>query len=282
MSQLTLGSLRERGRGTVLKETGLQKDGSGFAAEVQDQRPASPFIDGDVPKSAHHAFICEAAVPLRKLPTQGDMALIGTILQFIGVFVSFSIAYVSFRGVRQTESSSLLRLATAFVFLGFGFLVEGVVGLGQVVPLFPLSATEVVVGGLLLETVGYFFLAFSHAIDVMLSKRMGAALLVFPVISLTGTQLTDILSFFAFYFVMYGVVETLYSYARTKRPDTLLIAVGLSLIGTGTFFQWLSILYQYVGVIALLQIILQEMGLLILFTPVLRFAVGGVKVDGTV
>ena len=214
---------------------------------------------------------------------QGDMALIGDILQFIGVFVSFSIAYVAFRGVRQTESSSLLRLATAFIFLGFGFLVEGIVGLGQLLQYFSISATEVVIGGLLLETTGYFFLAFSHAVDVMLSKRMGAALVVFPLISLSGAQLQNVLSFFAFYFVMYGVVETLYSYARTRKPDTLLIAVGLSLIGAGTFFQWLALLYQYVGVLTLLQIILQEIGLLMMFVPVLTFrSVGGPKADGPV
>ncbi len=216
------------------------------------------------------------------MTAQPDMELIQNILQFIGVFVSFSIAYVSFRGVRHTESSSLLRLATAFVFLGFGFLVEGLVGLGQSIPAIPISTTAVVVGGLLLETTGYFFLAFSHAVDVMLSKRMGAALLVFPVITLSGTQLADILSILSFYFVLYGVVETVYSYARTRKPDTLLIALGLSLIGVGTFFQWLSLLYQYVGVLSLLEVILQEMGLLILFTPVLRFAVGGVKVNGPV
>jgi len=210
------------------------------------------------------------------------MELIQNVLQFIGVFVSFSIAYVAYRGVRQTASSSLLRLATAFVFLGFGFLVEGLVGLGQVLPLLSVSTTAVVVGGLLLETTGYFFLAFSHAIDVVLSKRMGAALLVFPVITLSSAQLQDILGILSFYFVLYGVVETVYSYARTRKPDTLLIALGLSLIGVGTFFQWLSLLYQYVGVLSLLQIILQEMGLLILFTPVLRFAVGGVKVNGPI
>ncbi len=216
------------------------------------------------------------------MAVQADMASFRDILQFIGVFVSFSIAYVAFRGVRQTQSSSLLRLATAFIFLGFGFLVEGLAGLSQIIPSLQLTATAVVVGGLLLETTGYFFLAFSHAIDVVLSKRMGAALLVFPVISLTGTQLADVLSILSFYFVLYGVVETVYSYARTRKPDTLLIAVGLSLIGVGTFFQWLSLLYLQVDVLLLLQIILQEMGLLILFTPVLRFAVGGVKLDGPI
>jgi hypothetical protein len=216
------------------------------------------------------------------MPIQPDMALVGDILQFIGVFVSFSIAYVAYRGVRQTESSSLLRLATAFVFLGLGFLVEGLVGLDQFFAFLPLTAGAIVIGGLLLETTGYFFLALSHAVDVMLSKRMGAALLVFPFITLSGAQLQNVLSFFAFYFVLYGVVETMYSYRRTKRPDTLFIAMGLCLISAGTFFQWLSVLYQYVGILSLLQIILQEMGLLILFTPVLGFARKGVKIDGTV
>jgi hypothetical protein len=213
---------------------------------------------------------------------QSSMELIQNLLQFIGVFVSFSVAYVAYRGVKQTESSSLLRLATAFIFLGFGFLVEGLVGLGQVFPNAPISTTEVVVGGLLLETTGYFFLAFSHVVDVLLSKRLGAALLVFPVITLTSTQLADVLSILSFYFVLYGVVETVYSYARTRKPNTLLIAMGLSLIGVGTFFQWLSLLYQYVGVLSLLQIILQVMGLVILFTPVLSFAAGGVKVNDTI
>ncbi len=213
-----------------------------------------------------------------------DIAFIENILQFVGVFVSFSIAYVSYRGVRQTESSSLLRLATAFTFLGFGFLVEGIVGLGGVVSTLPALATSVVIAGLLLETTGYFFLAFSHAVDVMLSKRMRTALLVFPVVTLSGTQLSNVLSILSFYFVLYGVVETIYSYARTRRPDTLVIAVGLALVGAGTFTQWLSLLYPLLDVLSLLQIIIKEVGLLILFIPVLGFARKGVgvKIDGTV
>ncbi len=234
----------------------------------------------------HHTFIPEKAKFSESLPLSGAMAVVGDILQFLGVFVSFSIAYVAFRGVRQTESSSLLRLATAFVFLGFGFLVEGFAGLGKLLPLLQLSATAVAVGGLLLETTGYFFLAFSHAVDVILAKRMGAAFLVFPIITLSGGQLADVLSILSFYFVMYGVVETVYSYARTRKPDTLLIAAGLALIGAGTFVQWLSLLYLQVDVLSqvllLFQIIMKLMGLLILFTPVLKFAVGGVKVDGTI
>lgn len=205
--------------------------------------------------------------------------LIEDCLQFVGAFVSLSIAYVSYRGVKQTESPSLLRLATAFLFLGLGFMVEALVGVGAFLPLlFPLTTT-IVVAGLLFETTGYFFLAFSHAVDVMIAKRMGAALLIFPIITLSGGQLADLLSFLSFYFVLYGVVETLYAYASNKKPDTLLIAVGLALIGAGTFVQWLSLLYFQVDVLSLIQIITREMGIMILFIPVMKFALGGVRID---
>ena len=210
-----------------------------------------------------------------------DLTLVGDVLQFLGAFVSLSIAFIALKGYRQTESSSMLRLATAFAFLGFGFLVEGVVGLGPVTAIF----TTAVVVGLLLETTGYFFLAFSHAIDVALSKGTGAgagvSLLVLPLITLSEPQLTAALSILSFYFVAYGFVETIFAYAKTKRPDTLLMAGGLAMIGTGTFVQWLSLIYLQVDllsqVLLLVQIIMKEMGLLILFIPVLQYAIGGRK-----
>jgi hypothetical protein len=220
------------------------------------------------------------------LALSADLTLVGDVLQFLGAFVSLSIAFIALKGYRQTESNSMLRLATAFAFLGFGFLVEGVVGLGPVTAIF----TTAVIVGLLLETTGYFFLAFSHAIDVALSKGAGAgagvSLLVLPLITLSEPQLTAALSILSFYFVAYGFVETIFAYAKTKRPDTLLMAGGLAMIGTGTFVQWLSLIYQQVDllsqVLLLVQIIIKEMGLLILFIPVMQYAFGGRKAIGTV
>lgn len=210
------------------------------------------------------------------------MAEIQDILQFVGVFVSFSIAYVSYRGVKETDSSSLLRLATAFVFLGVGFSVEGIVGLSDIFPAINIYATAMVVAGLLFETTGYFFLAFSHALDVMLAKRLGIAMMIFPVVRLTGGQLTDILSILSFYFVLYGVVETFWAYSHSRKPDTLIIGTGLSLLAVGIFFQWLSIVYPAVNLLSLVEIIMKEMGLLTLFIPVLQFAVGRETPLGTV
>ena len=133
-------------------------------------------------------------------------------------------------------------------------------------------------------------MAFSHAIDVALSKGAGAgagvSLLVLPLITLSEPQLTAALSILSFYFVAYGFVETIFAYAKTKRPDTLLMAGGLAMIGAGTFVQWLSLIYQQVDllsqVLLLVQIIIKEMGLLILFIPVLQYAIGGRKAIGPV
>ena len=206
----------------------------------------------------------------------GPIAVFANLLQFVGAFVSFSIAYVSLRGLRETESPTLLRLATAFVFLAFGFVVQGLVGLGTeaVIPGIAAFATTMLISGLLLETTGYFFLAFSHVMDVAMSKKMGLALMVFPIVTVSGVQVSDILRFLSFYFIMYGVVETLYSYGKTHRPDTLIIAAGMVLIALGGLVEWLSILESTLIALPLVQILMKEIGLLILFIPVLKFTFG--------
>jgi hypothetical protein len=231
----------------------------------------------------HHAFIRDSTLRLLDMAGSPDLVLTENILQFVGAFVSLSVASVAVKGFRQTGSAALLRLATAFAFLGVGFAVEGLVALGSSAAIFTATA---LVGGLLLETTGYFFLAFSHVIDVTLAKRRGMALLVFPFLSLSSIQVVAALSILSFYFVLYGFVETFLSYMKNRRPDTLLIAGGLALIGAGTFVQWLSLVYQGVDVLSqvlpLVQILMKEIGLMILFVPVIGFAMGTRRPDGPV
>ncbi|MGA2198722.1 MAG: hypothetical protein ABSG45_02165, partial [Nitrososphaerales archaeon] len=101
------------------------------------------------------------------------LLMLEDVLQFVGAFVAFSIAIISYKGVRQTKSSSLLRLAAAFVFLGAGFLLEGLYQFNwiYVIPGFEVSLGTLLISGLFLETAGYFFLAFSHMLDVFFDKR---------------------------------------------------------------------------------------------------------------
>jgi hypothetical protein len=201
--------------------------------------------------------------------TQG-LLLLEDVLQFVGAFVAFSIAVVSYKGVRQTSSSSLLRLAAAFVFLGTGFLLEGLYGFSSLnlIPEFTVSLTTLLIAGLFLETAGYFFLAFSHMLDVLFDKRMGVMLALFPLMAINQTSLVVILTSLSFYFILYGVVETLFAYSKNRNPNTLLIACGLAVIAGG---WWISLVSPDGLMLNIVQLLMKEVGLVTLFIPVLKF-----------
>jgi hypothetical protein len=201
--------------------------------------------------------------------TQG-LLLLENVLQFVGAFVAFSIAVVSYKGVKQTSSSSLLRLAAAFVFLGTGFLLEGLYGFSSLnlLPTFTVSLTTLLIAGLFLETAGYFFLAFSHMLDVMFDKRMGVMLALFPLMAINQTSLVVILTSLSFYFILYGVVETLFAYSKNRNPNTLLIACGLAVIAGG---WWISLVSPDGLMLNIVQLLMKEVGLVTLFIPVLKF-----------
>lgn len=198
------------------------------------------------------------------------LLLLSDVLQFVGAFVAFSIAIVAYKGVRQTNSTSLLRLAAAFVFLGAGFLLEGLGGFSSLdlIPGFEVSLATLLISGLFLETAGYFFLAFSHMLDVVFDKRLGVMLAIFPLMAINQTSLEVILTSLSFYFILYGVVETLFAYSKNKNPNTLLIASGLAVIAAG---WWISLVAPGVLVLNILQLLMKEVGLVTLFIPVLRF-----------
>lgn len=221
---------------------------------------------GDV---LHHAFI-ELDATSRELGLDG-LLLLGNVLQFVGAFVAFSIAVVSYKGVRQTKSSSLLRLAAAFVFLGAGFMLEGLYGFSSLdlIPGFEVSLATLLISGLFLETAGYFFLAFSHMLDVVFDKRMGVMLMAFPLMAINQSSLEVVLMSLSFYFILYGVVETLFAYSKNRNPNTLLIACGLALLAGG---WWISLVSPDGLLLNIIQLLMKEIGLVTLFVPVLKFS----------
>jgi hypothetical protein len=200
-----------------------------------------------------------------------DFATFENALQFIGAFVAFSIALVAYKGVRETASSSMLRLAAAFVFLGSGFVLEGLEGVGAFasVPVLEVSLATILIAAMFLQTVGYFFLAFSHVLDVVLSRRLGPLLVLIPIFAVSQTSVETVLRSLSFYFILYGVLETALSYSKTKNPNTLFIATGLGLLAAG---WWVSLAAPDMALLTLLQLLMREVGLIALFIPVLRFS----------
>ena len=199
------------------------------------------------------------------------LLLLENVLQFVGAFVAFSIALVSYKGVRKTRSASLLRLAAAFVFLGAGFLMEGLYGFSalDILPSLEVSLATLLIGGLFLETAGYFFLAFSHALDVVFDKRMAVMLALMPIMAINQSSLAVVLTSLSFYFILYGVVETLFAYSKNRNPNTLLIASGLTVLAFG---WWISLASPDSLLLNIIQLLMKEVGLVTLFIPVLKFS----------
>jgi len=199
------------------------------------------------------------------------LLMLENVLQFVGAFVAFSIAFVSYKGVKKTRSSSLLRLAAAFVFLGAGFMLEGLYGFSSLnlLPGYEVSLATLLIAGLFLETAGYFFLAFSHMLDVVFDKRMGVMLALFPLMAINQSSLAVVLTSLSFYFILYGVVETLFSYSKNRNPNTLLIASGLAVLAGG---WWISLVSPDGLLLNIIQLLMKEVGLVTLFIPVLKFS----------
>ena len=200
-----------------------------------------------------------------------DLIMFENALQFIGAFVAFSIALVAYKGVRETASSSMLRLAAAFVFLGAGFVLQGLTGIGALtsVPALGVSLGTISIVGLFLQTVGYFFLAFSHVLDVIVSRRLGPLLILLPIFAVSSTSAETVLRSLSFYFILYGVLETILSYSKTRNPNTLFIATGLGMLAAG---WWISLAAPDLLLLTLLQLLMREVGLVALFVPVLKFS----------
>lgn len=164
----------------------------------------------------------------------------------------------------------MLRLAAAFVFLGAGFILQGLdaVGAFNSIPGLGTSLSTILIAGMFLQTVGYFFLAFSHILDVVVSRRFGPLLVLLPIFALSQTSVETVLRSLSFYFILYGVIETALSYAKTRNPNTLMIACGLGMLAGG---WWVSLAAPDIGLLTFMQLLMREVGLIALFVPVLRF-----------
>jgi hypothetical protein len=156
-------------------------------------------------------------------------------------------------------------LTTAFTFLTVSFAIAGVTGSGLGLALGVLFGSALLIAGAL-ETVGYFFLAFSHVLNVGFAGRTRLGPLA--VVLLPAEAALKILSLF---FLLYGLVETSMSYAKQHRTTTLLIALGLALLGGGEFVRLLAPI-QATEILELSSVVAKVLGFGTLFVPVVQFS----------
>ena len=167
------------------------------------------------------------------------------ILNLIGLLVGLVIGVISYIGFRNTGSPTLFRLSIAFFAIGIGF---GILAAGFILDDFIFKSGDINKGistlGVASQTIGYWFIAFSHTIRTFFPKsRYLRSIGALPLFLVSFNYIENILRAVSFILLVYGAIETLISYIQGKKSTTLFVAIGLSLLGFGEFIGWYSFVF---------------------------------------
>jgi hypothetical protein len=206
--------------------------------------------------------------------------LLENILNLIGFLVGLVIGVMSYIGFKNTGSPTLFRLAVAFLSICVGFFV---VWAGYMVEDFVVKSGDierwVQTLGIGIQTVGYFFIAFSHSIKSFFPKsRYFRSVVMIPLFLLSVVQIEHIFRAVSFILLVYGAIETILSYFEGKKRGTIFVAVGLSLLAFGEFLGWYSFVFPE-SILYYLSISIKISGLISMFIPVSKIPLTKIKFD---
>lgn len=206
--------------------------------------------------------------------------LLENILNLIGFLVGLSIGIMSLIGFRNTGSPTLFRLTIAFFSISLGFFVIWVGYMAEDLIIKSGSiARWVQTLGIAIQTVGYFFIAFSHSIKSFFPKsRYFRSIGVFPLFLISSVQIEHIFRAVSFILLVYGAIETMLSYFDNRKKGTILVSVGLSLLAFGEFLGWYSFLFPE-SILYYVSMIIKIVGLIALFIPVSKVPLTKIKFD---
>lgn len=202
-----------------------------------------------------------------------EVTLIG-----IASVLSILISRFAYQGFIAIASPTLLRLFLAFLLVGLGFIVLELYTLGIDARLFLLS--------LIVQAMGYFFLAFSYSIQSLTFRYMIPLIALIsvalsPLFVIPGDSIEHIIRSISFVLIVYGATNTMLAYMSSKNVNTLITMLGLSSLALGEFVSWYSFLYPeslfYKGSLAL-----KVSGLAIILLPIYLSTLRGVKVGSDV
>ena len=167
------------------------------------------------------------------------------ILNLVGLLVGLIIGVISYIGFKNTGSPTLFRLSIAFFAIGIGF---GILATGFILDDFIFKSGDINKGistlGVASQTIGYWFIAFSHTIRTFFPKsRYLRSIGALPLFLVSFSYVENILRAVSFILLVYGAIETLISYIQGKKSTTLFVAIGLSLLGFGEFIGWYSFVF---------------------------------------
>ena len=206
--------------------------------------------------------------------------LLENVLNLVGFLVGLGIGIISYVGFRNTGSPTLFRLAVAFFSISAGFFVvwagyaaeDLVVKSGKI-------ERWVLTLGIGIQTVGYFFIAFSHSIKAFLPRnRSLRSVGALPLLLVSATHVEHILRATSFILLVYGAIETFLSYLDSRTRGAVLVSIGLALLALGEFLGWYSLVFSgpamyYASILAKIA------GLVLLFVPVSGVPMRKMRID---
>ena len=144
--------------------------------------------------------------------------LLENILNLIGFVVGLAIGIMSYIGFKNTASPTLFRLSLAFFSISIGFFV---VWMGYLAEDLVIKQGHIVrwvqTLGIGVQTVGYFFIAFSHSIKSFFPKsRYFRSVGMIPLFLVSSIHIEHLLRSISFILLVYGAIETIISYTEGK------------------------------------------------------------------
>ena len=202
------------------------------------------------------------------------------ILNFVGLLVGLVIGTISYIGFKNTASPTLFRLSIAFFAIGVGF---GILATGFTLDNFIFKTGKINLGistlGVASQTIGYWFIAFSHTIRTFFPKsRYLRSIGAIPLFLISFNYVENILRAVSFILLVYGSIETMISYIQGKKKTTLFVGVGLGLLGLGEFIAWYSFVFPET-VLYIVSIIVKISGLTAVGIPVSKIPLRKISFD---
>jgi len=202
------------------------------------------------------------------------------ILNLVGLLVGLIIGVISYIGFKNTGSPTLFRLSIAFFAIGIGF---GILATGFILDDFIFKSGDINKGistlGVASQTIGYWFIAFSHTIRTFFPKsRYLRSIGALPLFLVSFSYVENILRAVSFILLVYGAIETLISYIQGKKSTTLFVAVGLGLLGFGDIVGWYSFVFPETVLYAA-SIIIKIGGLISVGIPISKIPLRKISFD---
>jgi len=198
----------------------------------------------------------------------------------VGFLVGLAIGIMSYIGFRNTGSPTLFRLTIAFFSISVGFFViwSGYMAEDLVTKSGNIERWIQTLG-IIIQTVGYFFIAFSHSIKSFFPKSSYfRSVGILPLFLVSSVQLEHIFRSVSFILFSSSSIETMLSYFENKNKGAIFVSSGLGLLAFGEFLGWYSFVFPD-SILYPASMIIKIGGLIALFIPVSKVPLTNIKFD---